>query len=516
MPILEHAAAPAADAEPEILRRPAGLREGRGTALPAAVLCGVQGQARRKERDIQERKLSQSESHGIHMKKPKIGFVSLGCPKNQVDTEVMLHELMEAGYEITGEEIEADIIIVNTCAFIESAKQESIDNILDVAWLKEHRSLKGIIVTGCMAQRYPEEIKKELPEVDAVVGTGSIHDIVKAVESVASGIRFESLQPNECLRLGGDRIITTPDYMAYIKIAEGCDNRCTYCAIPAIRGRFRSRPMEDIVEEAKSLEALGVRELVVVAQDTSRYGIDLYGEYRLAALLQKLTDETSIPWIRILYCYPDKITDELIAQLRDNPRVLKYIDLPVQHISESVLKRMNRHGSGKLVRDVIAKLRREVPGIAIRTTAIVGFPGETEQDFEELCEFVREERFDRFGAFPYSREEGTPAYDMPDQIDEQVKQDRYDMLMQLQEDIHRQLNEEKIHTELTVLCEGYDPVAERFYGRSYADSPDIDGKVYFTSSRKIGEGEFVTVRITDALDYDLIGVAKFRDRKDQA
>ena len=450
----------------------------------------------------------------IDMKKPKIGFVSLGCPKNQVDTEVMLHELMEAGYEITGEEIEADIIIVNTCAFIESAKQESIDNILDVAWLKEHRSLKGIIVTGCMAQRYPEEIKKELPEVDAVVGTGSIHDIVKAVESVAEGIRYESLQPNECLRLGGDRILTTPDYMAYIKIAEGCDNRCTYCAIPAIRGKFRSRPMEDIVAEAKGLEELGVRELVVVAQDTSRYGIDLYGEYRLAALLQKLTDETSIPWFRILYCYPDKITDELIAQLRDNPRVLKYIDLPVQHISESVLRRMNRHGSGKLVRDVIAKLRREVPGIAIRTTAIVGFPGETEQDFEELCEFVKEERFDRFGAFPYSREEGTPAYDMPDQIDEQVKQDRYDMLMQLQEDIHRQLNEAKLHTELTVLCEGYDPVAERFYGRSYADSPDIDGKVYFTSSRRIGEGEFVTVRITDALDYDLIGVAKFRDRKD--
>lgn len=447
------------------------------------------------------------------MEKVKVGFVSLGCPKNQIDTEIMLHELMEAGYEITGEDIEADIIIVNTCAFIESAKQESIDNILDVAWLKEHRSLKGIIVTGCMAQRYPEEIKKELPEVDAVVGTGSIHDIVKAVESVAAGIRFESLKPNECLRLGGDRIVTTPEYMAYIKIAEGCDNRCTYCAIPAIRGKFRSRPMEDIVAEAKTLEGLGVKELVVVAQDTSRYGIDLYGEYRLAELLQKITDETTIPWIRVLYCYPDKITDELIAQLRDNPRVLKYIDLPVQHISDSVLKRMNRHGSGQLVRDVIAKLRREVPGIVIRTTVIVGFPGETERDFEELCEFVKEERFERFGAFPYSREEGTPAYDMPDQLEEQVKQDRYDMLMQLQEDIHREINETKLHTELTVLCEGFDPVSERYYGRSEADSPEIDGKVYFTSSRRVEEGEFVTVRITDVIDYDLIGVAKFRDKK---
>lgn len=439
------------------------------------------------------------------MKKPIIGFISLGCPKNQIDTEVMLRELVDAGYDITPEDIEADIIIVNTCGFIESAKQEAIDNILDVAWLKKHRKLKGIICCGCLAERYREQIFEELPEVDAVVGTGSIHNIVKAVEAVSKGEKYLSCEPNEELVLGGERVVTTPDYTAYIKIAEGCDNRCSYCAIPNIRGKFRSRKIEDIVEEAKSLEELGVKELVIVAQDTSRYGLDIYGEYSLARLIQELTKNTTIPWFRLLYCYPDKITDELVKEIATNDRVVKYIDLPIQHISDNMLKAMNRHGDGKCVRDTVKRLREQVPGIVIRTTAIVGFPGETEEDFTELCEYIKEAKFDRFGAFPYSREEDTPAFDLPDQIDEQVKQDRYDEIMALQLDIHEENNQKKIGKTVKVLCEGFDPVAETFFGRSEADAPEIDGKVYFSSKRKPKEGEFVTVKITDAIDYDLYG-----------
>ncbi len=439
------------------------------------------------------------------MKNPLIGFISLGCPKNQIDTEVMLRELVNAGYDITPEDYEADIIIVNTCAFIESAKQEAIDNILDVAWLKQHRKLKGIVCCGCLAQRYREQIFEELPEVDAVLGTGSIHNIVTAVEEVWKGKKYLSCEPNESLRLGGERVVTTPDYTAYVKVAEGCDNRCSYCAIPGIRGGFRSRPIEDVVAEAKSLEALGVKELVIVAQDTTRYGLDLYGRYALADLLKQLTAETTIPWFRLLYCYPDKITDELITEMRENPRVLKYIDLPIQHISDRMLKAMNRHGDGKLVRETVRRLREGVPGITIRTTAIVGFPGETEGDFTELCEYVKEARFDRFGAFPYSREEDTPAYDFEDQIDEQVKQDRYDELMALQLQIHEELNEEKIGKTVTVLCEGFDPVAETCFGRSVADAPEIDGKVYFSSKKRPAEGDFVEVTVTEAIDYDLFG-----------
>jgi ribosomal protein S12 methylthiotransferase len=439
------------------------------------------------------------------MKKPVIGFISLGCPKNQIDTEVMLRELVDAGYDITPEDIEADIIIVNTCGFIESAKQEAIDNILDVAWLKQNRKLKGIICCGCLAERYREQIFEELPEVDAVVGTGSIHNIVKAVEAVTKGEKYLSCEPNEELVLGGERVVTTPEYTAYIKVAEGCDNRCSYCAIPNIRGRFRSRKIEDIVEEAKSLEELGVKELVIVAQDTSRYGLDIYGEYSLSRLIRELTKNTTIPWFRLLYCYPDKITDELVDEIANNDRVVKYIDLPIQHVSDNMLKAMNRHGDGKCVRDTVKRLRERVPGIVIRTTAIVGFPGETEEDFTELCEYIKEAKFDRFGAFPYSREEDTPAYDLPDQIDEQIKQDRYDEIMALQLDIHEELNQNKIGKTVKVLCEGFDPVAETFFGRSEADAPEIDGKVYFSSKAKPKEGQFVNVKITDAIDYDLFG-----------
>ena len=441
----------------------------------------------------------------------KVGFVSLGCPKNQLDTEVMLHEVLAAGYEITPEDIEADVIIVNTCAFIESAKKEAIDNILDVAWLKKNRHLKAIIVTGCLAERYGEEILKELPEVDAVLGVGSIHNIVEAIEAVTvkkkkgSAAKYFSHEDKDTVRLGGDRVLTTPEYTAYLKIAEGCDNRCAYCAIPSIRGKFRSRPMEDLVTEAKQLESLGVKELVLVAQDTSRYGIDLYGKYSLAALLRAITDATSIPWIRLLYCYPDKITDELIAEMRDNARVLKYIDLPLQHITDRMLTAMNRHGDRATIEGVLSKLRREIPEIVIRTTFIVGFPGETDEDFEELCKFVKEQRFDHAGVFTYSREEDTPAYDFPDQIDEQIKQDRMDILMRLQMDINEELNREKIGKIVDVVCEDYDPVAEVHFGRSAADAPEIDGKVYFRADARIAPGSFVKVKVRRVVDYDLYG-----------
>lgn len=436
----------------------------------------------------------------------KIGFVSLGCPKNQLDAEVMLHELVMAGYELTADETEADVVIINTCGFIESAKKEAIDNILDIAWLKENRDLKGLIVTGCLAERYRNTILEEFPEVDAVLGVGSIHNIVEAVGKVLDGEKYTSFEDKNCVRLGGDRVLTTPEYAAYLKIAEGCDNRCTYCAIPSIRGKFRSRPMEDIIAEAKDLESLGVKELTLIAQDTTKYGQDLYGEYKLAELLHKLTEETSISWFRILYCYPDKITDELIAEMRDNDRVCKYIDLPMQHIADGVLKKMNRHGGSTLIREVVAKLRKEIPDIVIRTTFIVGFPGETDEDFTELCEFVNEQRFEHVGVFTYSREEGTPAYKM-EQIDEQIKLDRYDILMRDQLVINEENNEKKLGKTIKVLCEGYDPISEAYYGRSEADAPDIDGKIYFTGEKGIPAGTFVDVEINEVIEYDLCGVA---------
>ena len=438
----------------------------------------------------------------------KIGFVSLGCSKNLVDTEVMLHHLLDAGYEITPDETEADVVIVNTCGFIESAKQESIDNLLDIAWLKKNKNLRGIIATGCMVERYREEVMREMPEVDALVGVGSLDKIADAVRAVLRGEKYVAFDDKETSRLGGERVLTTPEYTAYLKIAEGCDNRCTYCAIPLIRGRFRSRPIEDIVAEAKQLESIGVQELCLIAQDTTRYGLDLYGGYRLAELVRAICRETKIPWIRLLYCYPDKITDELIAELRDNPRLLKYMDIPVQHISDRILRDMNRHGDSKTIRGAIARLREAVPDITLRTTVIVGFPGETEEEFSELCAFVKEARFDRFGAFPYSPEEDTPAAAMPGQIDEQVKQDRYDTVMATQLPISEEKNREKIGRTLRVLCEGYDIVAETYYGRSEADAPDVDGKVYFTSRRRLRPGEFVSVTVESALDYDLVGRAE--------
>ena len=450
-------------------------------------------------------------------KAAKVGFVSLGCSKNLCDTEVMLHHLVDAGYEITPEETEADVVIINTCAFIESAKKESIDNILDIAWLKKHHKLKGIVVTGCLAERYQTDILRELPEVDALLGVGSIHKIVEAVGSVlenaskkgAKKQKYACFDDKEACDLEGERVVTTGDNMAYIKIAEGCSNRCTYCAIPGIRGKMRSRTMKAIIEEATALDALGIKELNIIAQDTSAYGIDLYGKYELPELIRGICSATDIPWIRLLYCYPDKITDELVEEIKNNPRVVKYIDIPIQHIADPVLRRMNRHGGSATIRENIAKLRT-IPGIVLRSTAIVGFPGETDEDFAELCAFIKDAKFERFGAFTYSREEDTPAYDFPDQIDEQVKQDRYDTLMRTQLAVSEAYNESRIGTVVHVLCEGYDPVAESHFGRSYAEAADIDGKIWFSvpqAGLRIAEGEMIDVKITEAMDYDLVGEA---------
>ncbi len=443
------------------------------------------------------------------MKKYRVGFVSLGCSKNLCDTEVMLRHAHDAGYEITPDETEADVVIINTCAFIESAKKESIDNILDIAWLKEHGKLKAIIVTGCMAERYREQLLDEMPEIDAILGVGSIHHIADAIADVLdrnNGTKkYSCFDPIGTGGLGGERIITTGDYMAYMKIAEGCSNNCTFCAIPNIRGKLISRPLEELIEEAKDLDRMGIKELNLIAQDTTAYGTDLYGSPKLVELLRGITENTGIPWIRMLYCYPDKISDELVQEIASNDRVVKYMDIPIQHINENVLRRMNRHGKSKAIRESIKKLRENVPDIILRTTAIVGFPGETDDDFAELCRFVKDARIDRFGAFTYSREEGTPAYDFTDIVDEQTAQDRYDILMRTQLEISNELNRQRIGRVYTVLCEGYDEVSESYYGRSYGEAADIDGKIWFSSENRINEGAMVEVKITDSIDYDLLG-----------
>ena len=436
----------------------------------------------------------------------KIGFVSLGCPKNQLDTEVMLAELNAAGYEITAEETEADVIILNTCGFIKDAKTEAIDNILDLAWLKENASLKKLIVCGCLVQRYGNEILEQFPEVDAVLSVGAIHEVCGAVERVMAGERFAILKKPEEAALGGDRIVTTPEYFAYLKVAEGCDNRCTYCAIPDIRGKFRSRPMDELIAEAKDMEALGVRELILVAQDTTRYGLDLYGDYKLSDLIQRITDETNIPWIRVLYCYPDKITDALCEQFKNNDRLVKYIDIPIQHINDEVLTRMNRHGGSEVIKDAVKRLRDACPEIVIRTTVIVGFPGETGEQFEELLNYLAEARFDRLGAFTYSKEEGTPAEKLDGHIPAQKKKRRYDAVMKQQERIAEQINSKRIGRREIAMVEGYDPVSDSYFCRSEKEAPEIDGKLYLVGAPKnaFSAGDMVDVLITDAMDHDLV------------
>ena len=435
----------------------------------------------------------------------KIGMISLGCPKNQVDAEMMLAKLKDAGFEITSDESEADAVIVNTCGFIEEAKQEAIENILDVASYKKEGNLKSLIVTGCLAERYKDEIKEQMPEVDVVVGLGSNGDIVSIVKNALNGQRYSTYGEKESLDLCGKRIITTPSYTAYIKIAEGCDNCCTYCAIPQIRGRFRSKPMEDIIFEAEKLADSGVKELIVVAQDTTRYGEDLYGEPKLAMLLTNLCQVIGIHWIRVLYTYPERITNELLRVIAEQPKLVKYMDIPMQHCNKEILRRMNRSGSKEELQRLVERIRILVPGVAVRTTLITGFPGETEEQFEELCEFVKQVGFDRLGCFAYSKEEGTPAADFPDQIDEQIKIDRADLVMNDQLSITIKNNSNKIGSVREVLVEGYDDYIKCYYGRTAEDAPDIDGKVFFMSEQKLEPGMFVNVKINDLIEYDLLG-----------
>ena len=437
--------------------------------------------------------------------KAKVGFLSLGCPKNEVDCEIMLARVAAAGYELVGEDTDADVMIVNTCAFINSAKEEGIESILDLAWLKENRYLKGIIVTGCMAQRYMKELQRDLPEVDAALSLAEQDKIVPAIEKVLAGERYFCHSAPEGLALEGDRVLTHEGF-AYLRIAEGCSNRCSFCAIPEIRGAFRSRPMENILAEARTLSDLGVKEIILIAQDTTRYGMDLYGRYALSELCEKLCDDAfGFRWIRLMYCYPDKITDELIRVIAENDKICKYIDLPIQHISEDVLTRMNRHGGAKVVRDAVSRLRAGVPGIVIRTTVMVGFPGERERDYSELLHFIREAKFERLGAFAYSREEGTPAYSMDRQIPKKNKEIRLDGVMRAQMDVAQACNERFIGKTLAVLCEGFDPVSERYWGRSEFHAPEVDGAVWFTSPRRLAPGDFVQIHITGVMDYDLIG-----------
>lgn len=436
----------------------------------------------------------------------KVGMVSLGCSKNQVDGEMLLATVQQAGYTLCNSEEEADVIIVNTCGFIESAKKESIDEILQLARRKEAGKLKAIVVTGCLAERYQAEIRKELPEVDAVLGIGANKDIVFALKEVLEGRKKELFASKYDLALSGDRVLSTPKFYAYLKISDGCDNCCTYCAIPLIRGRFRSRTMEDIVAEAKQLVANGVKELIVIAQDTTRYGEDIYGKLMLPELLRRLCKIEGVHWIRLLYCYPNRITDELIDVIATEDKILKYIDLPLQHAVGRVLSEMNRGEDTESLTALIQKMRDRIPDMVIRTTFIAGFPGETEDEFNQMAEFSRNIRFDRMGCFAYSQEEDTPAALMPDQIDEDVKQHRAQIMMEEQMDIMQQLGQQRIGTVMEILVEGYDEYSGCYYGRSYADSPDIDGKVLFTAVNIVPVvGDFVDVRITDCVNCDLMG-----------
>ena len=437
----------------------------------------------------------------------KVAIVSLGCPKNQIDAEMMLKKLSDAGYTIVGEAMNADIVIVNTCGFIEDAKKEAIDSILEMADLKEDGCIEKILVTGCLAQRYGEDILKEFPEVNGVIGIGANGDIVDACEKLYSRFTYSSFPCNEELPLEGERVLSTPPYTAYLKIAEGCSNCCSYCAIPSIRGKFRSRDMDSIVSEAKTLAEGGVKELIVVAQDTTKYGEDLYGEYKLPELLGELNKIDGIEWIRLLYCYPDKVTDELITAIAENEKVCNYIDIPMQHVNGDVLKSMNRPGDRESLTALVEKLRERIPDIVIRTTFITGFPGETEEAFTELSEFVNEMKLDRVGCFAYSREEGTPAYDFPDQIETEVASQRAEIIMEQQFSIADNKLDEYIGKTLDVLVEGYDPYTDSYYGRTYMDAPEIDNMVVLTSGYRIDDGDIVPVEIINKEEYTLIGEA---------
>ena len=429
-------------------------------------------------------------------------MISLGCPKNQVDGEALLAKLQKAGYEIVNNIEDSDVMIVNTCGFIEQAKKEAIDTILEVAEYKNAGLISAIVVTGCLAERYQDEIIKEMPEVDAVLGIGANSDIVKTCDKALCGIVTTSF-PNKCyLSINDERIISTPSHWAYLKIAEGCDNRCSFCAIPGIRGGFRSRTIESCVDEAKALAESGVKELILIAQDTTKYGQDLYGKYSLDILLKELVKIDGIEWIRLFYCYPQRITDSLINVIANEEKVCSYIDIPLQHSDKTVLKNMNRVDD---YRALISKMRKAIPDLALRTTFMVGFPGETDEQFENLCKFTEDVKFDKMGCFTFSPEEDTPAYDMQNQIDDDVKVRRQEVLMNKQYSITEELNKQRIGRIYKVIIDTFD--GEKYVGRSYMDSPEIDSGIIFTCDNNLNIGDFVNVEITDYNGYDLIGKA---------
>ena len=437
----------------------------------------------------------------------KVAVISLGCAKNQVDAEMLLFTLKQRGFELVGEAENADAVIVNTCGFIDSAKQESIDEIIELGTLKREGKIKAIIVTGCLAERYQDEITKQLYEIDAAVGIGANAQIADIIESVLSdGDKIEVFPDKLSLPLEGGRVQSTPFYTAYLKIAEGCDNKCTFCAIPMIRGKFRSRKIENLIDEAKRLAESGVRELNVIAQDTTRYGEDLFGKPYLAKLLKELCKIEKLRWIRVLYCYPERVTDELIDVMANEEKIVKYIDLPLQHCNAEILKSMNRRGSRESLTALLNKIRDRIPNVVLRTTFISGFPGETEEQFEELCEFAKEIEFDRLGCFPYSQEEDTPAAAFPNQLDGETKQNRADIIMEQQQLIMTRRCEKLVGTTAEVLVEGFDRIAECWYGRTYADAPEVDGCVFFTTGgKKPSIGSFVNVKITDTMGIDPVG-----------
>ena len=433
-------------------------------------------------------------------------MISLGCPKNQVDAELMLARLHEGGYYITNDESSADVVVINTCGFIDDAKKEAIENILEMGALKNEGRIKGIVVTGCLAQRFGQEVKDELPEIDVVLGIGENSDICTAVESAYKGDGYCKIGDNMALCFEGERVLTTPRYTAYLRISDGCDNCCTYCTIPKIRGRFRSRKAEDIVAEASRLAARGVKELVIVAQDTTRYGEDLYGEVRLPQLLDSLCEIEGIEWIRMLYTYPDRITDQLLDTMARQPKIANYLDIPLQHCNGEILKAMNRSGDKDSLTQLIANIRRKLPDVTLRTTFITGFPGETEEQFTELCQFVKDIGFDRLGCFAYSAEDGTFAAAMPNQVDEEDKIRRAEIIMDIQSRRVAENNEAKIGTIQEVLVEGYDDYIKCYFGRTRGDAPEIDAKVFFcTDGVGLADGDMVKVEITDTIEYDLLG-----------
>ena len=434
-----------------------------------------------------------------------IGFISLGCAKNQVDCERMMHRVQEAGHTVKADIVGSDVVVINTCGFIDSAKSEAIDYILQTAALKDQGLVGKILVTGCLSQRYQKDILTEMPEVDGILGTGSYADIVPAVEALLEGNQVEDFGSIDAPEQETGRIVTTPEHYAFIKIAEGCDNRCAYCIIPYLRGRYRSRQLDDVLYEARTLAASGVKELIVVAQDTSRYGTDLPGRKRLLPqLLRELCRIEDLHWIRVHYVYPDEIDDELIDVIASEPKIVKYLDIPLQHCNDKILKLMNRRGDSAFLRELIAKLRSRIPGLVIRTSLITGLPGEGEAEFRELCDFLREERLERVGVFAFSPEEGTPAAKM-EFVDSETAAKRAQIIEMLQSDIMDEYNASMMGKTLEVLVDGYDEEQEQFYGRSYADSPDIDGRVWIASDEPVREGQFINMKIDGCIDGDLSG-----------